>query len=109
MSTILTPPGTVPPVRPVINPSPKSRFMESADNISKHRAMVDRGEFQRALDYAMMQYVARISVNTETGTSASNMFKICGAQEFAQELRLLADEWNPPVRRVLPQNLNHDA
>lgn len=92
---------------PITNPTPKARFQESGDNISKHRDMIGSKEFQRGCDSALLQYQAVLGLRTtDMATAAANQFKLLGAQEFLQELRLLAEM---PVRSapVLNKELDH--
>lgn len=95
--------------QPVTNPTPKARFMESNDSCSKHRTMIDSNEFQRAADFAMLEYQARIATQTEPQAAAVMGLKVMGALEFLQTLRNLAE----PAQRVIPlrpqDNLNHNA
>lgn len=75
---------------PVLNPSPKTRFLSSDQNVGKHRDMVDSNEFQRAADFALMEYQA-ILCQRESNPAVLGM-KIMGAQEFLQTLRLLSEK-----------------
>jgi hypothetical protein len=75
-----------------INPTPKSRFQSSSDNVAKHRKLLELPELQRALDYAMMSYSNRISFEIKDGNSAM----IAGAKqlaihEFITEFKSLAE------------------
>lgn len=85
------------------------RFMESADNISKHRQILDFPGLQRGLDFALLQYQARLSSATSLENSAGNMMKLVGAQEFIQEFKLLAETFQVPKAAALPPNLDHTA
>lgn len=94
---------------PIANPSPKARFLESNVNISDHRKMVDSVAFQRACDFATLEYTALISnQNRDMNACAGTALKLQGALEFLQTFRLLSEKPLPPVSRVLtPDNLNH--
>lgn len=86
-----------------LNPSPKTRFQQSADNVSKHRALVDSNEFQRACDFALMQYQAELSSRpVDMQIAAGSFFKLTGAQEFLQTLRMLSEA--PMIRPVVDQD-----
>lgn len=92
---------------PNLNPSPKTRFRESGDNISKHKALLEMREFDRAIDYAFMQYQADLAARCADANGAMAMgLKLCGAHEFVQTLRTLTE-----VAKVLPvpqdDNLRH--
>lgn len=73
----------------IINPSPKTRFQQSTDSISKHRAMVDTREFSRAADFAMLQYQRELSIK-ESNPAVLGM-KLVGAQEFLNTMTMLAE------------------
>jgi hypothetical protein len=93
----------------VKNPSPKARFQESVQNVSSHREMVASREFERAADYAMLQYSSKLALNMNNPTFndyATMGVKITGAKEFLQEMRLLAE--SATSKQVVPQdNLEH--
>lgn len=82
--------------------------MMSQDNISKHRALVDSNEFQRALDYAQMQYVrgivdtapTEVTGATYMAASASLFQRIVGVHEFIGVLRTLSEVPPPAAPRV---------
>lgn len=72
--------------------TPKARFLLSNDNISKHRIMVDSNEFQRACDFAMLQYQTQLMGAVTDGNGAAQVgIKLRGAHEFMQIFRLLSD------------------
>lgn len=74
----------------ILNPAPKTRFLESAQNISSHRQMVDSREFVRGADFALLQY-QRSLLAKETNPTIVGM-KMAGAQEFLAEFLLLSEE-----------------
>jgi hypothetical protein len=94
--------------QPVINPSPKTRFMRTAEHCSKHRALVDLHEFERASDYAMLEYAARLSATTEPALASVTALKIQGAHEFLQTFRNLAEPAARFSAPVISDNLNHN-
>jgi hypothetical protein len=86
------------------NPPPKTRFLQSADNITKHRSMVDSREYERAVDFGLMQYFAELAAQVKDGNSAAMVgFKVAGAFEAVQSMRMLSEQ--PKVTRV-PVNDN---
>jgi hypothetical protein len=98
------------PVPP--NPTPKSRFQESSDNVKKHRDLLDQPELQRGLDFSLLEYqrMLTVSVNptattfTQESIAAAN--RLAGAQEFIAVLKTLAEP--PPVKNPQPSpNLIH--
>lgn len=96
--------------QPNLNPSPKQRFMQSPDNISKHRELVESREFQRALDYATLEYQLLLAreVQANPQMAGGQGFKLTGATEFTAVLRTLSEM--PRLDRVIPQdNLQHKA
>lgn len=94
-----------PPQAVALNPSPKLRFMQSPDNIKKHRDMIDSNEFQRACDFALLQYQSQLSMTTvDMAGAAANNFKMLGAQELLQTMRLLGESV-PRVTKTDPDNL----
>lgn len=83
----------------VINPTPKTRFQLSNDNITKHRTMIDSREFMRASDFALLEYMNRCRKN-ETNPTVLGL-KLVGAQEFLDELKLLSEKLElKPLPRV---------
>lgn len=75
------------------NPSPKSRFMLSADNITKHRNLVDSREFERGVDFALLEYQAQLMQYATDGNGAAAVgIKLRGVHEFLQTFRLLGEE-----------------
>lgn len=97
--------------KPVINPTPKTRFQESGQNIGSHRDMVDSQVFQRAIDFAVMEYTRQLATNTaqDSQRAAVNGFKQAGAMEFIDVLRNLSESPAPmPPPTQIPQ-LNHRA
>lgn len=95
---------------PTINLSPKGRFLQSNDNVSRHRAMLETREFERASDFAMVQYCAAISESVKDANSACAAgFKLQGAFEYAHTFRNLSEQPQRPPGPVIKDNLNHEA
>ena len=95
----------------VKNPSPKTRFQESIDNISKHRDLIEMREFQRASDFAMLQYQLELAnaANGNVNLAAAAHMKLCGAQEFLLVLRNLGESFTLPTGGGDTGNLRHDV
>lgn len=92
--------------QPNVNPSPKARFQSVAQNITAHRAMLERDSFDKATDAAMLQYSADLATQNRDGNCAMAMgFKLQGAMEFLQTLKLLAEVGQAPAKRVDTDNL----
>jgi hypothetical protein len=89
------------PAQPTSNPSPKSRFLESNDNISKHKRMIESNEYQRGLDFSMLQYQADLALRCSDPNNAHVMgIKLSGVLEFLDVMKRLADspqEWKSPT------------
>ena len=93
-----------------INLSPKSRFQQSNENVSRHRAMLETREFERANDFSLVQYCAALSESVKDMNSAAIAgLKLQGAFEFAHTFRNLGEM--PPVAKapVIKDNLRHDV
>ena len=92
----------------VKNPTPKNRFQETANNVQRHRDMIASPEFERAADFAMLNYTSRLaaSISGDFNSMASMGLRMMGAKEFLQEMRLLAE--TPTATQTVPQdNLDH--
>lgn len=100
-----------PPVKPElnINPSPRQRFQLKAENIRAHRAIIEKDEFQRSLDHALMQYQLMLVVDAKDGNSAAAAhYKMQGVLEFLHQFKYLAEQV-VPERRKLPDQLDYKA
>ena len=95
---------------PVLNPSPKLRFQTSADSVSKHQDMVDSTTFQRACDFAMLEYGRILH---EQATDANNSIHVAlrlrGAHEFLNIFRNLSEKAAQPPTPPPVRNLNHNT
>jgi hypothetical protein len=93
--------------QPDRNPSPKQRFLLNGGFCKAHHAMVDSEAFERAADFAMLQYHLALNGKVNDAVSASAVgFKMQGAQEFLMIFRKLAD--TTPVALARPNdNLKH--
>lgn len=95
---------------PLLNPQPKQRFMQSGDNVSKHRDLVDSGEFQRAADFGMLQYCAYLATQvTDFNSAASIGFQLRGAHDFLLTMRNISEAPPPLPARANSDNLDHRA
>lgn len=95
--------------RVVTNPTPKARFQESGDNISKHREFLQTKEFERAIDWALLQFQFRLcEEGGDLNQCASKHLRMQGAHEFILTLRMLAET---PMRETIANitNLDHKA
>lgn len=73
-----------------MNPSPKVRFREMGDSISRHKALLESRELERGLDFALLQYQVEVSSQIKEGNSAMAAgYRILGAQEFLSVFRTL--------------------
>lgn len=95
---------------PPTNPSPKTRFQESPDNISRHKALLETRELQRGLDFALAEYSAQLALSVSENPNLATVagLKSTGVHEFLMTFKTLAAM---PVRPVhMPsQNLDHKA
>ena len=95
--------------QPNFTPSPKLRFRLSGDNIKKHHELLELREFDRALDFAMLEYQHQLALNTRDANGACEAgYKMKGVQEFVYLLKTLSEEQKVnPV--IVPSNLDHRA
>lgn len=96
------------PPTPILNPSPKQRFMQSGTRVSDHRNMVSSDTFERSADAALLQYAGVLANATNPNEAMVNGLKLQGAQEFLQTFRLLAETFRAPTATV-SDNLNAKA
>lgn len=95
--------------RVVTNPAPKSRFQESGGNISEHRDLLQGKSFERAIDWALLQYQYELCREKgDLNSSAAKHLRMQGAQEFIDVLKYLAES---PTREMASKitNLDHNA
>lgn len=89
--------------------TPVQRFQTSPDNLSKHRKLVDSPEFQRALDFAMLDWSMEIAATVSDANSALRAgFALAGAVQFMDRLKTLAETPKPPSPPV-QHGINHRA
>lgn len=95
--------------RVVFNPSPKSQFRESAVNIREHRALLENPAFERALQFAQLEYQRHSASLIRDGNGAlAHGYKLLGVQEFLSCLKLLSEETLVSAPTP-PSNLDHRA
>jgi len=96
------------PPPPASNPSPKQKFLELGSNIEQHRRMVDRPEFETAIDTSLLEYQRVLCEQRgDMSVAAANHLKLCGAQEFIHVLRNLSElPQLPQVEKIT--NLRHN-
>ena len=97
----------------VKNPSPKSRFQETSSNVAKHRDMIASTAFEVAADFAMLHYVEQLASGVNPTNPTFNDYavigvKVCGALEYLQAMRLLAES-RPSIAVNPNDNLDHRA
>ena len=79
--------------------------MESGNNISGHRKLVDSSEFQRAEDFAMREFTAeQMNKFGDANGAAAAALRIQGAHLFMQTFRLLSET---PKIAAAPKILDH--
>ncbi len=95
--------------RPPVNPSPKFRFLTTEIFLNQHRALIDRPETQRAIDFALLEYQRILcEQNSDANAAAGNHFKVKGALEFVNVLKNLSETPNR-VPVIVPANLDHSV
>ena len=94
---------------PLANPTPAQRFRDAPDNIRKHRDMIDSHEFQRAADFAMLEYQVRLTMSANPAPADVIGQRITGALEFLQVMRFLGEVPQPVAPRRDVGQLNHEA
>lgn len=80
-----------------------------AEWLRAHRALLDRPEMQRAIDYAALEYQRQLcEQGADANAAAGNHFKMKGALEFVHVLKYLSEVPQRPA--VLPSpNLDHSV
>lgn len=92
---------------PLVNPSPKERFLANRDFVNKHHDLIQLPEFQRGLDYALLQMSRELALR-ETATTQDAMgayYESKGANEFVKILKNLAESERPQIKTVDRDNL----
>lgn len=85
---------------PSLNPSPKTRFRESADNISRHKAILETRELERGLDFAKLEFVASLSAGiTDNSSAMAAGYMLMGMEQFCHTFRTLTEVPSLVVKR----------
>ena len=92
-----------------LNPSPKAKFQALNTNISRHRQLVDRPEFEYAAQSALLEYQRILCEQRgDMSQAAANHMKLCGAQEFLHVFWNLSESHQfSPTEKM--KNLKHDV
>jgi len=91
---------------PVFNPTPKARFQSDDRRLKAHLTLLERGDLQISLDYALMEYQNILANGSgNLNDAAANHFKMTGVIEFLNVFRKLAQQQAAPERKVEGQLL----
>jgi len=99
------------PQKIITNETPKERFQNSGLSVGNHRNIVDNADFQKACDFALLEYSHKLALNASQAPDRSgiNGLKLAGAHEFLAEFRNLSEKAQAlPTAPPMPQ-LNHRA
>lgn len=90
---------------PSFNPSPKQRFRERANNIALHKDLLALPEFERAIDFAVLEYHRKVSAEIkDTNSALAAGYKMQAVTEFLDVLRTLT-EFRVPIGQMVNDNL----
>ena len=93
---------------PNYNPSPKAQFQAEKEIVSSHHRLIENHQFETSIHYALLHYQSLLAKGAGTfNDAAANHFKMTGALEFVQELRLLAEPQQKPTPVPDRDNLTH--
>ena len=91
---------------PSFNPSPKQRFREHANNITLHKDLIAMPEFERAIDFAMLEFNRKVSAEIkDTNSALAAGYKLQAVNEFIEVLRTLTEQ-RTPSQVVVNDNLS---
>lgn len=94
---------------PIVNPSPSARFRSNPSWINQHRELIVSDPFIRACDYALLEYQGVLFRQQDNGNAAmANGFKLQGAMELIQVLRLLSETPRQQAPKA-PDQLDHSV
>lgn len=80
--------------------------MAVASSVREHRAMIEKPEFDRAVDMAQLEYQKLLAGQVVDGNTAMSAgFRAQGAIEFIGILKTLAESVQMPAPRRDPDNL----
>jgi hypothetical protein len=85
--------------------SPRERFVSDAKNVRAHQDLVDRPEFDRGADVAMIEVVRNLANKiTDSNSAMAAGYELRGAVAFLMQLKTLAEG-----KRPTPKSGNPDA
>jgi hypothetical protein len=73
-----------------LNPGPKSRFLAYQPFVDAHLKLISLAEYQRAVDYALLQMLSDLTGgHTDGNTAAARYYELSGAVAFMNRMRNL--------------------
>lgn len=77
--------------------NPKARFLEMTDIAAAHRDMVVRSSFLFTVEMALLQYQRKLflEASSDPVVAAAQAQRLCGAQQFLEELLNLGETPKP--------------
>lgn len=100
-------PTTTPIVQPEYNPSPRARYQAGLGNLTAHKSLLEITAFDRAVDFALMQYVSDLSEQAAQAADAVSVgYRLKGAKEFISVLKTLAAQPKQTTRTPITDNLS---
>jgi hypothetical protein len=94
---------------PIVNPSPAQRFRSNPTYVNQHRELIVSDPFQRAVDFGLLEYQSLlVKQNENANTALAAGFKLQGALELIQTLRMLSEVPRQPTP-VKPDQLDHSV
>lgn len=93
----------------ITNPTPKNRYQQIKDAVSVHRELVSNPLFERAIDFALLQYQTALTstMTADFNGAAGAGMRMLGAHEFVTILRNLSETPNPMAKTTPSPNLDH--
>lgn len=97
--------------------SPKSRFLESDNNIVAHRKLLDSRELERGVEFALAHFtraVCALANNQDLNAAgaqqaqAASFQMIQGAHNFLEVFYTLAERQQPAAKAPNPDKLDHN-
>jgi hypothetical protein len=75
------------------NPTAKQRFRESADNISRHKALLEMHEYERARDFSQLEYLQQVAQSIrDTNSALAAGYKLQAVFEYQNTFQRLHDQ-----------------
>lgn len=86
--------------QPTVHPSPKARFLAIKHCVDQHRELIQRPDFQLAVDNALQQMMWTEAggmgpISVPGNDAASKFYKLQGAHDFVRTLVTLAEVQAP--------------